>query len=278
LALEKERLELEIKFQQENLRETKKRIDQKSKDNKHLNHLINQQIIFYQNYRQQTQQEKENLQTKNINLKHKLEQANETPQHKFQKVRAEAKKWKQKTQASQEELANSQTTIFTLEQQLAAEKQAHQQTKQKLASKEQKITDLTNQLAEKDRIIAELKNKPPIQPTNSPNKSENNPSSQNFLTERTQLLNTIQQKETVIQQLKIKLQQATNQPPTIKEIVKEIPVEDLTLIQRLRTELKAEQQKLTQWRCYFAVVSGVSLILLVGLVRVIIKKRKLKKT
>src|SRR5207248_1618603 len=85
LKLEIEKLELEADFQQENLQETEKRLTQKSQNNKHLNHLINQQIIFHKKFRQQVQQEKENLQTKSDNLKHQLEQAGETSQHKLQK-------------------------------------------------------------------------------------------------------------------------------------------------------------------------------------------------
>ena len=270
LKIAKGELELKVEFQQERWQEAERKLIREIKNNKHLNYLVNQQIIFHQNHQEQVKKDKQNLQTKNDNL----EQTNETSQHKFQKVRVEAKKWKQKTQANQEKLANSQTTIFTLEQQLAAEKKAHRQTKQKLESKEQKITDLTNQLAEKDRIIAELRNKPPVQPANSPNKSEKNPELDIFLTEKAQLLNTIQQKEAVIRQLKIKLQQATNQPPKIKQIIKEIPVENLTVIQGLQTELRNKDKSLIQLRYYSMLISGISVLLLICLARLLKKKNK----
>jgi len=95
-----------------------------------------------------------------------------------------------------------------------------------------------------------------------------------FLTEKAQLLNTIQQKEAVIRQLKIKLQQATNQPPKIKQIIKEIPVENLTVIQGLQTELRNKDKSLIQLRYYSMLISGISVLLLICLARLLKKKNK----
>ena len=96
-----------------------------------------------------------------------------------------------------------------------------------------------------------MKDKPPVVPVNKPDKSENNSPANselnNLLTEKADLLNTIQEQEQTIQRLEAKIKEIPVKP---KEIIKEVPVENLATIQRLENELSREKLKFIQLTYY----------------------------
>jgi hypothetical protein len=152
-----------------------------------------------------------------------------------------------------------------------------------LEAKDQKIVELETQLSEKewelrekDRIIAELRNKPPLQSLNNLNKSDNSPTQtpNNFLTDQEELLNTIQQQKETIQELQSQLSSISSQEPPI--IVKEIPVENLATIKQLQAQLKSKERSINQLHLVYLFLLGVSILFLTYLARVIKKKNKLK--
>ena len=126
--------------------------------------------------------------------------------------------------------------------------------------KDKKLVEKDQKIAELEAEIKELKNKPPIQPANS----ELN----NLLTEKENLLATIQEKVKIIQQLEVRLKE---QP---KEVIKE--VENGEVIQGLKAELSKEQQSFRNLSYYSWFISGVSIVLLVSWIR-LLQKKKLKK-
>ncbi|CAJ0829058.1 7921_t:CDS:2 [Entrophospora sp. SA101] len=107
------------------------------------------------------------------------------------------------------------------------------QHKKEVGEKEKKITDL-------ERIIQELRNKPPLQPVNSSDKSENKSEPNNFLIEKESLLAQIQQQKETIRQLHNQLK--NNQQSRV--IVKEVPVTDLITINELQEKLKIKETSL----------------------------------
>jgi len=81
-----------------------------------------------------------------------------------------------------------------------------------------------------------------------------------LLTEKVSLLNTIQEKEKTIQQLETKLKEVSD---ASKEIIKEIPVNNLAAIQKLQTELSREKLKTTQLTYYCWIISAICILFLV---------------
>ena len=111
--------------------------------------------------------------------------------------------------------------------------------KTELNSKDQKIRELEEQLQEKDRIIVELKNKPPVSPTNNyqPKPTE----IQSIVgDQKEQLLAIISQQQTTIKELQTQIGKSE-----VKEIIKEIPVKDLAVIRELQEKIKSKDQALT---------------------------------
>lgn len=176
-----------------------------------------------------------------------------------------------------------------LQNQITNLKIQHQNEIQK---KEQKITDLEQKLQTQDQkiteleqIIQELRNKPPVQPINNSDKSDNSPKQEpnNFLIEtpsvvgdhKEELLNTIQQQTATIQQLQTQLKNVSEKEA--KVIFKEIPVENLTTAQQLRTKLKNKDQTITQLHLIYLLALGVSILLLTYTALISKKKPKLKK-
>ncbi|CAG8730111.1 543_t:CDS:2, partial [Ambispora leptoticha] len=102
-----------------------------------------------------------------------------------------------------------------------------------LAAKNQKIAEL-------EAEIRELKNKPPVQPENNP------------FTEKESLLTIIREKEKIIQQLEVKLQE---QP---KEIIKE--VESGEIIQGLKNKLISKEQTIKQLHLFYLLWLGISVL------------------
>jgi hypothetical protein len=133
-----------------------------------------------------------------------------------------------------------------------------------LNNKDQKIKELEEQLQEKDRIITELRNKPPVSPVNErePEPTDNKPETNESL------LAIINQQQTTIKELQTQIGKSE-----VKEIVKEIPVKDLAVIRELQEKIKIKDQALTQWR-YFCLVSlGVSILLAINTVRLLVRKK-----
>jgi hypothetical protein len=154
---------------------------------------------------------------------------------------------------------------------------------QKIVELETKLNEKEQELREKDRIITELSNKPPLQPLNNSNKSEIVQPTQapnNFLTEtqsivgdqKEELLKTIRQQKTTIQELQSQLSQISSPEP--QTIVKEVPVENLVMIKQLQAQLKSKEQSITQLHLVYLLLLGVSILFLTYLARVIKKKNK----
>jgi chromosome segregation ATPase len=198
-----------------------------------------------------TEQE-ELLDSKNVKIVDLIKELNQQKQENSQQKKITAKKnfsLGQKTVIISK-LKKDKVDLQVEVQKLKTDKQ---DLANKLANQDQKISDLETQLSEKeqemqekDRIIAELRNKPSIQPVNNPDKSEKDnflqPEPNNFLTEKEELLKTVQQQKTTIEKLQTQLQQA--QEPQI--ITKEVPKTDLTVIKQLQAELRNKEQTITQ--------------------------------
>ncbi|CAG8577775.1 8369_t:CDS:2 [Ambispora gerdemannii] len=171
----------------------------------------------------------------------------------------------QQINEQQQTITDKDNLINQLQGAITNLQQDKQNLQNQITNKDQKITDLETQLSEKeqelkekDQIIVELRNKPPLNPVNNnPDKSDNNPQQEpnNFLTEKEELLNTIKQQKEVIQELQKKLNLVKE--PQI--IVREVPKQDLTTIQRLQTQLKSKEQTINQLHliCLLLLGSGL---------------------
>jgi hypothetical protein len=144
-----------------------------------------------------------------------------------------------------------------------------------ISEKDKKIAKLEAQLKAKDKIIAELRNKPPTSPVNNqgpkPADNKSEPTKSFAAAEQEQLLQTISQQQITIEKL-----QAQIKNKEIQELIKTIPVADLTTIQQLQAKIKVKETNLTQLR-YLCLFGGIVLILLgLNTIKLLAKKTQSK--
>src|SRR5436190_5096724 len=192
-------------FQQEHWQETKKKLVRSIKDNNNLNYLINQQIIFHQNYQKQVQKEREKREivfaTKETQIKQLqaeverlkkevlclfVQQKNkDTEAIKFQQQIIELK---EKNQTLTQELTN----LKNLNQQ---QKQTIQDSNQIIHQKDQQLINQQQIIQQQAQRIKELENKPPQVTVKKETVTVDNP----------QQKEEIQHLKAVIQELETKL-------------------------------------------------------------------------
>jgi len=152
--------------------------------------------------------------------------------------------------------------------------------KSQLGTKDQKITELENNIlelqskcSELETEIRELKNKPPVSPVNTPDKSEDNSSQEpsNFLVEKAKLLNTINRQKGTIEKLQRQLQQVKTQEP--QTIIKEIPTVDLTAINQLGNQLKSKEITIRKLHLIYLTLLGISTLFILILIYLKTKKK-----
>lgn len=107
-----------------------------------------------------------------------------------------------------------------------------------------------------------------MQPTDKPDNSENNSEQiTNLLNEKNNLTTIIEQKKQVIQQLENKIRGLEHSAPLIKEVIKEVPVENKEFIRHLQTKLTQQKAKFTQLSYYCLFFGLASVFLLISLVK-----------